>query len=76
VTLRLQPAARWVVEQYPVDSVVERRGGVVDATFAVTSERWLERLLLRVGIDAEVLAPAEYARLAANAATRVLARYT
>ena len=76
VTLRLQPAARWVIEQYPVDAVVERRGGVLDATFAVTSERWLERLLLRAGTDAEVIAPAEYAQLAVDAATRVLARYT
>ena len=76
VTLRLQPAARWVIEQYPFDSVVERPRGVVDATFAVTSERWLERLLLRAGTDAEVVTPAEYARLAVDAATRVLARYT
>jgi proteasome accessory factor C len=76
VTLRLQPAARWVIEQYPVDSVVERRGGVLDATFAVTSERWLERLLLRAGTDADVIAPAEYAQLAVDVATRVLARYT
>ena len=52
---------RWVIEQYPVDSVVERPSGVVDATFAVTSERWLERLLLRAGTDAEVVTPAEYA---------------
>jgi proteasome accessory factor C len=76
VTLRLQPAARWVIEQYPFDSVVERPRGVVDATFAVTSERWLERLLLRAGIDAEVVTPTEYVRLAVDAATRVLARYT
>jgi proteasome accessory factor C len=76
VTLRLQPAARWVVEQYPVDAIVERARGVVDATFAVTNERWLERLLLRVGTDAEVVEPAEYARLGVDAAKRVLARYT
>ncbi len=76
VTLRLKPAARWVIEQYPVDSVVERTRGVVDATFAVTSERWLERLLLRAGTDAEVLEPAEYASLGVEAAKRVLARYT
>lgn len=75
VTLRLRPAARWVIEQYPVDTVVERAGGVLDATFAVTSERWLERLLLRAGTDAEVLAPAEYATLGVEAAKRVLARY-
>jgi len=76
VTLRLKPAARWVVEQYPVDAVVERPRGVVDATFAVSSERWLERLLLRAGTDAEVIKPAEYAALGRDAARRILARYT
>jgi proteasome accessory factor C len=75
VTLRLQPAARWVVERYPVDSVKERRGGVVDATFPVASARWLERLLVRLGPDAEVRAPAAWKGLGAEVARRVLARY-
>ena len=75
VTLRLQPSARWVVEQYPVDSVTERPKGVVDATFAVSSERWLERLLLRAGTDAKVIEPLEYAALGRDAARRLLARY-
>ena len=76
VTLRLAPAARWVVERYPVDDVVERRGGVVDATFPVASERWLERLLLRLGPEAEVRKPAEWRALGRRRrAARVLARY-
>jgi len=75
VTLRLQPPARWVVERYPVDDVVERRGGVVDATFPVASERWLERLLVRLGPDVEVRAPREWRTLGADVARRVLARY-
>lgn len=75
VTLRLSPAARWVVERYPVDSVTERRGGVIDASFPVASERWLERLLLRLGPEAEVRAPAEWRRLGADVARRVLAGY-
>ncbi len=75
VTLRLKAPARWVVEQYPVDSVVERANGSVDATFAVSSERWLERLLLRAGTDAEVIEPAEYTALGRDAARRILSRY-
>ena len=63
MTLRLSPAARWVVERYPVDDVVERRGGGVDATFPVASERWLERLLVRLGPEAEVRSPAEWRAL-------------
>lgn len=76
VTLRLSPAARWVVERYPVDEIVERRGGRIDATFPVASERWLERLLVRLGPDAEVRAPAEWRELGRDVARRVLARYT
>jgi proteasome accessory factor C len=75
VTLRLSPGARWVVERYPVDDVVERRGGFVDATFPVASERWLERLLVRLGPEAEVRKPAEWRALGRDVAARVLARY-
>ena len=75
VTLRLAPGARWVVERYPVDRVVERRDGRVDATFPVASERWLERLLVRLGPEAEVRTPAAWRELAAEVADRVLARY-
>jgi proteasome accessory factor C len=75
VTLRRRPAARWVVERYPVDRVVERADGDLEATFPVASDRWLDRLLLRLGRDAEVLAPAAWRRRGADAARRVLARY-
>ena len=75
VTLRLAPAARWVVERYPVDDVVEQRGGGVRATFPVASVRWLERLLVRLGPDAEVVAPTEWRDLRADVARRLLARY-
>jgi proteasome accessory factor C len=75
VTVVLQPAARWVVEEYPVDSVIERDGGSVEARFAVVSERWLERLLLRAGTDAEVIEPAKWRDLGRRAAARLLQRY-
>jgi len=75
VTVRLAPAARWVVEQYPVDEVRELGDGRLEATFAVMSERWLERLLLRAGVAAEVVEPVAYRTLARDAARRVLARY-
>ena len=46
------------------------------ATFPVASQRWLERLLLRLGPEAEVVAPAEWRELGADVARRVLARYS
>jgi proteasome accessory factor C len=75
VTLRLAPAATWVVERYPVDDVAPGDDGVVVARFPVASRRWLERLLLRLGTEAEVVDPPEWRSLGADVARRVLARY-
>ena len=74
-TVRLGPRARWVVERYPVDDVVEGDDGTLTVRLAVASERWLERLLLQLGPDAEVVAPDELRTLGASAARRLLARY-
>jgi len=75
VTVRLRPAAQWVVERYPVDGVESAADGSVVATFPVASEPWLERMLVRLGPDAEVIEPEEWRTLAAATARRVLARY-
>ncbi len=76
VTLRLAPAAHWVLEQYPVSEAVTLDDGRVELTLVISARPWLERLLLRLGPDAEVVAadPA-LAGAAADAAGRVLARY-
>ncbi|MEM8708315.1 MAG: WYL domain-containing protein [Actinomycetota bacterium] len=76
VTLRLSPTARWVVEQYPIESV-DDQGDALVVTMAVSARAWLERLLLRLGPDATVLEadPALGSDLASSAADRILARY-
>lgn len=75
VTVRLQPEARWVIERYPVDEVTTTKRGGVRARFPVASQRWLEQTLLRLGPDAEVVAPAQWRSLGATTARRILARY-
>jgi proteasome accessory factor C len=76
VTLRLQPGARWVAEQYPTESLVERDDGAVDVTLAISAAAWLERLLVRLGPDAEVVdGDADLAAAGSRAAARILARY-
>ena len=75
VALRLQPGAAWVAESYPTESVTERADGTLDVVLAVTEPAWLARLLLRLGSDAEVVAPAERRNLARETAERVLQRY-
>ena len=77
VTLQLAPAARWVVEQYPVEAI-DDSGEDIIVTMAVSARAWLERLLLRLGPDATVLAadPSLGTDLASSAADRILARYS
>jgi len=75
VTLELDPAAAWVVEQYPVEKVepVEGGGGRVRVTLAASQRAWLERLLLRLGSSARVVDGDQ--ALVGAAAGRILERY-
>jgi proteasome accessory factor C len=73
-TVRFGPDARWVLDQYPIDEVAESGDGWVEARLPVASERWLARLLIRLGPDAVLVAPANENPAAAVART-VLARY-
>ncbi len=76
VVLRLTPAARWVADAYPVEHVEEQADGALLVTLAISAEPWLERLLVTLGTDVEVVeAPAGLAGAGARAAGRILARY-
>ena len=76
ITLRLAPAARWVAETYPVESVTDAGDGALVVTLAVAAEAWLERLLLSLGPDAEVVeSPTSLRDAGRRAAERILARY-
>ncbi len=73
VTLDLEPPARWVVEQYPVEQVTELDGGRLRVTLVASQPAWLDRLLLRLGPQATVVG-GDGGRVA-GAARRLLARY-
>ena len=77
VVLELDPEARWVVDEYPHAGVEETSVGQLKLRLPVASERWLERLLVRLGSHATVLeAPDGFGpELRAAAADRILARY-
>jgi proteasome accessory factor C len=76
VTVVLPASGRWVVESYDlVGEPEDLDDGRIRTRLAVSGERWLERLLLRVGPDAVVEAPPELAGVGAAAARRLLARY-
>ena len=68
VVLELRPAAHWVAEYYPCESVV-RTGEEIRVTLRTPDPRWVRRLALRLGEDARVLAPAGLAaQVSADAA--------
>lgn len=77
VTLVLPASARWVAEAYDPIEVTELDDGTgcFRLRLAVAGERWLERLLLRVGPEAVVESPADLVGVGAAAARRLLARY-
>jgi proteasome accessory factor C len=75
VVLRLPGAARWVAEAYDALEVKELKDGELRIKLAVSGDRWLERLLLRVGPGASVVSPESFAGVGATAARRLLARY-
>lgn len=74
VEVLVPPEGRWVVETYPVDHV-EEGDGRFRVTFTVVGDRWLERVLLRLGPDAEVVSPEDACDVGRAAARRMLARY-
>lgn len=74
--VRLAPSASWVVEQYPVDEVRPLHDGWIEVTLPVASERWLSRLLIRLGPHVELVSPERAADEAAALARTILAHYT
>ena len=77
VTIELEPAGRWVAEQYPVEQLKELSRGRLRVTLAVSERAWLERLLLRLGTDGRVTksSDAVLADAGRAAACRVAERY-
>jgi len=73
--LVLDADARWVAERYPVRRRTELPDGGLEIEMPVVSERWLGRLLLRLGASARLKAPAHLQHLGVDTARAVLARY-
>lgn len=79
VTIEMDPAWVWVLEQYPGVTIDEtatpKRKRWVTVTMPVSNERWLQRVLLRLGDNARVVAPSHWTGLAADTARLVRSRY-
>jgi len=77
--LCLRPGAFWVTERYPLDDVFETDLGgerVRIVRLAVSDERWLARLMVRLGPDAAVIDPVEWRAVADDVRARIRALYS
>lgn len=76
VRLRLRPSATWVLEYYPAEAVERFDDGSAEVLLSIGEVRWLERLLLRLGPDAQVVdASLGLIDVERAAARRLLDRY-
>lgn len=75
VTIVIPEDDRWVIDTYPVEVTEPMPDGRWKVTLAVSEQAWLERLLLRLGPQAELIEPASLAEMRSHAAERILARY-
>jgi len=75
VTLRLEPAAVWVVEYYQVQATRPQPDGSIEADLLVADRRWLERLLLRLAPDASVVSPPGWGDTVTARARAALSHY-
>ncbi len=70
VVLELSDRARWVAERYPCVSVEELGGGRLRVELTVSEPAFAERLLLRLGPDAAVVASDDRIRAFSSCARR------
>ncbi|MEU3775010.1 WYL domain-containing protein [Streptomyces sp. NPDC032472] len=75
VVVEVGPAGRWVAEYYPHDSAEELPDGGLRITLRSPDPASLRRLALRLGRDGRIVAPAELAESARQAAREALAGY-
>jgi len=73
--IELEPAARWVADYYPIDSQRELGGGRLQVSLRFRDERWLQRLILRLGGDARLVEPVLLSERVRRRAAEALKQY-
>lgn len=73
-TIRLAPAARWIIDYYPVDEL-ETADDTALVRFSASDPKVIARLLLRLGPAAELIEGAEVGAVLSDLRSRILNRY-
>lgn len=76
VVLRLAPAARWVADFYPTESVAEHPDGALEVRLRAADRSWVRRLVLGLGAAVVVLEPESLASDVRAVARAALAAYS
>jgi proteasome accessory factor C len=75
VTFELEPAARWVADYYPTETVAERQDGRLTVTLRARDDAWLQRLALGLAGLGRVVDPPHVAATVRAEALEVLTSY-
>jgi predicted DNA-binding transcriptional regulator YafY len=82
VLLQVDPAWLWVLEQYPEVSIgavpsgqIVQHADWVTVEVVANTERWMQRLLVRLGSHAIVVDPVDWQHLGSETAQLILQRY-
>ena len=82
VLLQVDPAWLWVLEQYPNVSIgtvltgqVVQHADWITVEVVANTERWMQRLLVRLGAHAVVVDPSDWQQLGSETAQLILRRY-
>jgi proteasome accessory factor C len=75
ITLRVERAARWITEYYPVESVEEQPDGRWQVTMRASDLGWARRFVLGLGCEVEALGPPDLLAALAVEARGALAGY-
>jgi proteasome accessory factor C len=73
--LELGPAARWLADDYPCETMTELADGWLRIGLRTPDTTWLRRLALRLGEDFRVVSPAGLADEVRSTAAAALAQY-
>jgi proteasome accessory factor C len=75
VTLDLDPAARWVADYYPCETVAERGDGGLTVTLRARDDSWIRRLALALAGAGRVVDPPEVLEAVREDASAALTAY-
>lgn len=75
ITLELEPPGRWVADYYPCEGVEALAGDRLRVRLRTADDRWVRRLMLRLGEAGRVVDPPRLAEDVRAAAREALAAY-